>query len=79
MLAKRRAFVGLLALTVLYSTVKMCFPSSRKCPFCDVREGKNFKVMYEDAEFKAFVDRSPAGKLHLLVVPIEHIDALQAI
>ncbi|RUS21726.1 hypothetical protein BC937DRAFT_91698 [Endogone sp. FLAS-F59071] len=50
-----------------------CFPSPRKCPFCDVREGTNFKIMYEDEEFKAFVDRSPAGKLHLLVIPIEHI------
>nr|ACO11012.1 Histidine triad nucleotide-binding protein 3 [Caligus rogercresseyi] len=43
------------------------------CVFCQIA-GKQIesKIRYEDSQFVAFPDRSPASKHHYLIIPKEH-------
>jgi diadenosine tetraphosphate (Ap4A) HIT family hydrolase len=46
--------------------------SSAKCIFCEVIEENN-SLLYSDERICVFEDKFPKGKIHLLVIPIEHI------
>ncbi|KAI9264993.1 HIT-like domain-containing protein [Phascolomyces articulosus] len=54
-----------------------CFPSS--CPFCNVSTDIGFRIVHEDEQLIAFHDRSPAGAVHLLIIPREHITTVKAL
>ncbi|WVQ97204.1 hypothetical protein IAU59_004314 [Kwoniella sp. CBS 9459] len=45
----------------------------RGCVFCDVSTERGFNVCYEDDKLIAFHDRTPRAKVHLLIIPREHI------
>ncbi|KAI8062676.1 HIT-like domain-containing protein [Gongronella butleri] len=49
-----------------------CF-GKRECPFCHVTQDNGFHIVHQTDDLIAFHDRSPAGKLHLLIVPRKHI------
>ena len=43
------------------------------CIFCKIAEGEiPSYTIYEDEDFRAFLDLSPAGKGHTLLIPKEH-------
>ena len=47
------------------------------CIFCKLANGDiPTNTIYEDADFKVFLDASPATKGHCLIVPKEHFDNL---
>jgi histidine triad (HIT) family protein len=51
---------------------------SDNCLFCKIVEGDiPSKKVYEDDEFVAFHDISPAAPVHLLLVPKRHIVSMQ--
>lgn len=53
--------------------LRRLFPGrTGSCVFCAVSQEKGFNVVLEDAQFVAFHDRSPAARVHLLVVPRKH-------
>ena len=50
------------------------------CIFCKIIAGEiPSRTIYEDEEFKVFLDVSPSGKGHALLVPKEHYADLYAI
>ncbi|KAI9308506.1 hypothetical protein BJ944DRAFT_156163 [Cunninghamella echinulata] len=53
-----------------------CF-GKRPCVFCDVTTEAGFKIIHESEDLIAFHDRSPGGKLHLLVIPRRHIGTIK--
>jgi diadenosine tetraphosphate (Ap4A) HIT family hydrolase len=42
------------------------------CVFCDKKNIES-RLLYEDNDFLAFMDRNPSAKLHFLVVPKNHV------
>jgi histidine triad (HIT) family protein len=45
------------------------------CTFCKIIEGKiPAKIVYEDSDLVVFPDIQPKEKVHLLIVPREHIE-----
>ena len=47
------------------------------CIFCKIANGEiPSSTLYEDDDFRVFLDLSPASKGHALVVPKEHFDNL---
>ncbi|KAI8337228.1 HIT-like domain-containing protein [Chlamydoabsidia padenii] len=53
-----------------------CF-GRRSCPFCDVSTETGFAIIKETDDLIVFKDRSPAAKLHLLVIPRKHIGTVK--
>ncbi|KAI9594282.1 putative histidine triad nucleotide binding protein [Syncephalis fuscata] len=49
----------------------------RRCVFCNIDKDLGFNVIYEDETLVAFHDRTPAGTMHLLVVPREHVGTVK--
>ncbi|ORX58955.1 histidine triad nucleotide-binding protein 3-like protein [Hesseltinella vesiculosa] len=49
-----------------------CFGKS-ECIFCDVTEANGFRIVHQTDDLIAFHDRSPAGQMHVLIVPRKHI------
>lgn len=50
---------------------------SKPCPFCNVTDGPNFKVVTEDEKYTMFVDRTPAASEHYLVIPKAHLESIR--
>ncbi len=49
------------------------------CVFCRIIEGKApAKVYYRDEHVMAFQDIHPVAPVHILIVPIKHIESLNA-
>ncbi len=49
------------------------------CIFCSIASGEvNAKVVYDDADVVAFLDRNPVAPTHVIIVPRRHIDRLGA-
>ena len=47
------------------------------CIFCKIANGEiPSSTLYEDEEFRVFLDLAPASKGHALIVPKEHFDNL---
>jgi len=47
------------------------------CIFCDIIAGEaSARIVYADERAIAFHDRAPRAPVHILVVPIEHIESL---
>lgn len=47
------------------------------CIFCNIaNHKKDADIIYEDSRVVAFHDQKPAAKLHVLIVPKEHIPTL---
>ncbi|PKY41725.1 HIT-like protein [Rhizophagus irregularis] len=54
-----------------------CFTdTTQDCVFCDLTDKK---IVYEDERIVAFHDISPAAKLHLLIIPRNHIDNVDSL
>jgi histidine triad (HIT) family protein len=54
-------------------------PSSGHCIFCDlIRGAAEVSICYEDATAIAFMDIQPVNPGHVLVVPREHYEVVQA-
>jgi histidine triad (HIT) family protein len=50
---------------------------ARPCPFCEIAAGRgDARVVAEDGETVAFLDRSPLLKGHLLLIPRAHVATL---
>lgn len=50
------------------------------CIFCKLANGDiPTRTIYEDADFRVFMDASPATKGHCLIVPKQHYDNLETI
>ncbi len=48
-----------------------------ECIFCEIIAGRlPARMVYEDEEFVAFHDKYPKAKVHVLVVPREHVPRL---
>lgn len=48
------------------------------CIFCKLANGEiPTNTIYEDADFRVFLDAAPATKGHCLIVPKEHFDNLE--
>ncbi|KAI8092517.1 HIT-like domain-containing protein [Halteromyces radiatus] len=52
-----------------------CF--GRSCPFCTVSTENGFSIVQETEDLIAFRDRSPAAKIHFLVIPRNHIGTVK--
>ncbi|KAI8891115.1 HIT-like protein [Backusella circina FSU 941] len=50
-----------------------CFGGEKPCIFCNIEENVGSRKVLETDELVAFHDRSPSAKMHLLIVPKEHI------
>ncbi|KAF7327287.1 hypothetical protein MKEN_00306200 [Mycena kentingensis (nom. inval.)] len=50
-----------------------------RCSFCAISAENGFKVVWEDAEFVAFRDRSPASEHHIQLIPKAHISSVRAL
>lgn len=49
------------------------------CIFCAIASGDvNAKVVYDDADVVAFLDRNPVAPTHVIIIPRRHIDRLSA-
>jgi len=46
------------------------------CIFCKIAAGELGKLMHQDGEIAAFRDINPAGPVHILIVPREHVPGL---
>jgi histidine triad (HIT) family protein len=47
------------------------------CTFCKIIAGQApAKIIYRDERAVAFYDRAPRAPVHVLIVPVEHIDSL---
>ncbi|KAI8583091.1 hypothetical protein K450DRAFT_224182 [Umbelopsis ramanniana AG] len=57
--------------------VGCCDLGTKDCVFCDVTRNNGFNIVYEDNEVIAFHDRSPASKLHLLIIPRQHVGTVK--
>ncbi|KAJ3210106.1 hypothetical protein HDU67_005647 [Dinochytrium kinnereticum] len=46
------------------------------CVFCEIADGSSTsaRVVYRDEEVVAFKDINPSARVHLLVVPVKHVD-----
>ena len=50
------------------------------CIFCKLANGDiPTRTLYEDSDFRVFMDASPATKGHCLIVPKQHFDNLETI
>lgn len=49
------------------------------CPFCSATAEKGFNIVWEDEEYTAFKDRSPASVQHILLIPKTHIDSIKSL
>ncbi len=50
------------------------------CIFCKIIKGESpAKFIYKDADFVAFHDTSPSAPVHVLLVPVEHIESANAL
>jgi histidine triad (HIT) family protein len=50
------------------------------CPFCQIVAGTApAEVVYADGEVTAFQDRRPLTPVHILIVPNEHIESVNAV
>ena len=53
---------------------------AKDCLFCKISQGEiPSKKVYEDEEFLAFHDISPAAPIHILVIPKKHVVSMQTI
>ncbi|WWD05465.1 hypothetical protein V865_003542 [Kwoniella europaea PYCC6329] len=43
------------------------------CIFCNSSKENGFNIVYEDNQLIAFHDRKPRAKIHLLIIPREHV------
>ncbi|KIK60192.1 hypothetical protein GYMLUDRAFT_43940 [Collybiopsis luxurians FD-317 M1] len=50
---------------------------SSNCSFCNVSVQNGFNVLWENEDFVAFMDRSPACEHHFQVVPKKHISSVK--
>jgi len=49
-----------------------------KCIFCGiVNGGVDCKIVYEDEKVTAFKDINPAARVHVLIIPREHIEGIK--
>ena len=49
-----------------------------ECVFCDIIAGEApARIIYADERAVAFYDRAPRAPVHVLVVPVEHINSLR--
>ncbi len=49
------------------------------CIFCSIGSGEvNAKVVYDDPDVIAFLDRNPQAPTHVIIIPRRHIDRLSA-
>lgn len=47
------------------------------CIFCKIINGESpAKFVYKDADFVAFHDTRPSAPVHVLLVPVEHIESV---
>ncbi|EKM53796.1 uncharacterized protein PHACADRAFT_148600 [Phanerochaete carnosa HHB-10118-sp] len=49
------------------------------CVFCNASAARGFNIVWEDDEFIAFSDRSPAAQHHVLLIPKRHIDSIKSL
>ncbi|KIK98026.1 hypothetical protein PAXRUDRAFT_824338 [Paxillus rubicundulus Ve08.2h10] len=58
---------------------KQAVSGTNRCEFCQAYSGHRdaFSVVWEDADFMAFRDRSPASLHHFLLIPKIHIDSVK--
>ncbi|HOS51103.1 MAG TPA: HIT domain-containing protein, partial [Bacillota bacterium] len=49
------------------------------CIFCKIAAGRLGSLVFEDDELAAFKDISPAGPVHVLIVPKEHIPGIKEV
>ncbi|KAL3271084.1 hypothetical protein HHI36_021583 [Cryptolaemus montrouzieri] len=69
--------VRLFAFSGSFQSRKM---SSENCLFCKIITGSSpAKICFQDEEIIAFHDIKPASKNHILVVPKQHIDNVNAL
>ncbi len=48
---------------------------SKQCIFCDINSGEIPSItIYENEEFRVMLDRFPATKGHILIIPKEHVE-----
>lgn len=47
------------------------------CLFCDIaNKKKSSDIVYEDGKFFAFKDINPTARVHVLIIPVKHIDSI---
>jgi histidine triad (HIT) family protein len=50
------------------------------CPFCRIIQGElPAEILYRDDSLICFIDARPITPVHILIVPLEHIESLNAI
>jgi histidine triad (HIT) family protein len=50
------------------------------CPFCEIVSGNvEAKIVYQDEQITAFHDNQPKAPVHILLVPNEHIESVNAV
>ncbi len=55
-------------------------PDSEHCVFCGILTGERpGRIIYSDERVTAFWDAQPAAKLHILIVPNQHIPSINAL
>lgn len=48
---------------------------NEECVFCDINSGKIPSItIYENEEFRVMLDRFPASKGHILIIPQKHVE-----
>jgi len=53
---------------------------STDCVFCKIIRGESpAKIVYKDEDFVAFYDTKPSAPVHILMVPLEHIESINAL
>lgn len=53
---------------------------SQECIFCNINSGKIPSItLYENEEFRVILDRFPATKGHILIVPQKHVENIYEI
>jgi histidine triad (HIT) family protein len=54
--------------------------SNGDCPFCQIARGEmDSEFVYEEENLVAFEDLDPKAPVHVLVIPREHITAVQLV
>ncbi len=49
------------------------------CTFCRIVEGEaSARLVYQDGDVTAFHDRNPQAPTHVLIIPNEHIESINA-
>ncbi|CAI2188730.1 19527_t:CDS:2, partial [Funneliformis geosporum] len=52
----------------------------QECVFCVIANNKDSeRIVYEDERIIAFEDKKPAAKMHLLIIPRNHIDTVKTL